>query len=179
MKHYKDLTDAQKTAAIEKCLNQVIQSSIEIGLEFFPEELQEMAEAAVLKAEAMQTPWFTHEYLLDVPEIKEWYKAMAQLDAEEAIYPKPGEWAVYLPNDVWKASRRVLHGIAMVHKTLSEGEGIANAKLIAAAPDLLEACRLALKTYQEITTEGFEAGEDFAAREALAGAIWKATGEEV
>jgi len=52
----------------------------------------------------------------------------------------------------------------------------ANARLIAAAPDLLEAAEIAWKILDSITTKDFELGKDKPARDALQSAITQATG---
>ena len=49
--------------------------------------------------------------------------------------------------------------------------------LIAAAPDLLQACKYALETLENITTADFELGKDKPAREKLQAAINKAMEE--
>lgn len=51
----------------------------------------------------------------------------------------------------------------------------ANAKLIAAAPELLQACVNALDKLRYMTTDQFQTGEDIAVRKELAQAIKKAT----
>lgn len=58
-------------------------------------------------------------------------------------------------------------------------ETTANARLIAAAPALLDAVRLTFRVLQNMTTEEFGRGADSEAREALRTAIAKATGEAV
>lgn len=57
------------------------------------------------------------------------------------------------------------------------GRAEANARLIAAAPDLLEACQTALDGLAGMTTTQFSQGKDAPIREDLAEAIRKATNE--
>ena len=101
MKRYQELNQEQRAAALDKCMSETLQAAVEVGVDFFPDELQAAADEAGRKAEAMQTPWFVHEYLLDVPEIKEFFEAESQDMAERAFYPEPGEFAVYLPRTAW------------------------------------------------------------------------------
>jgi len=102
MKRYPELTEGQRTAANDKCMSETLQAAVELGAQFFPDELQAAAEEAGRKAETMQTPWFIHEYLLDVPEIKEYLESDAQDMAERAFYPEPGEFSVCLPRAAWE-----------------------------------------------------------------------------
>lgn len=53
-----------------------------------------------------------------------------------------------------------------------------NAHLIASAPDLLEACKVALDTLEKMTTADFEIGHDRLIRDMLKTAIAKAEGRE-
>lgn len=63
--------------------------------------------------------------------------------------------------------------------TAEPGDGEANARLIAAAPDLLAAARLTLRLLEDLTAEQYSRGEDQPARDALRAAIEKAVGPEV
>jgi hypothetical protein len=101
MKTYQELNQEQRAAAFDKCMSETLQAAVELGTQFFPDELQAAADEAGRKADAMQTPWFIHEYLLDVPEIKEHLEAEALETALNAFYPEPGELAVYLPRAAW------------------------------------------------------------------------------
>lgn len=54
-------------------------------------------------------------------------------------------------------------------------EAVANAKIIASAPELLEACIEALNTLRYMTTDQYLRGEDKPVRDKLKNAIKKAT----
>src|SRR5437868_3901379 len=59
-----------------------------------------------------------------------------------------------------------------------DDRALANARLIAAAPDLLEACRLTLQILENLTTEDYSRGGDKPARKALEAAVAKAESRE-
>lgn len=50
-------------------------------------------DAAIAKADKMQTPWFAHEYIIDT--CADEIEGMARCDAEDAVYAKPGERIVH------------------------------------------------------------------------------------
>ena len=94
----------------------------------------------------------------------------------------PGPWEVdqkepWVINSGWGCIAEAYFGQVIGNngqrKKVASGEAEANAHLIAAAPDLLEACTLALSTLDNITTEAFSKGEDKPTREALEQAIAK------
>lgn len=63
------------------------------------------------------------------------------------------------------------NALASIPYTLGDFTDRANGELMAAAPELLEACRFALDTLDKITTEQFSQGADKPARAKLAQAI--------
>ena len=101
MKRFDELNERQKEAAVIKCCEEVIKAAVEIGPDFFPPELEPLAVKAWRAAEDMQTPWFVHEYLLDEEKIKEFFTIQAAEDAKSTFYLEPGEFAIYLPPEVW------------------------------------------------------------------------------
>ena len=81
----------------------------------------------------------------------------------------------------WYASGSYIEKTPSGHRfTIAEvfrhnvGQCKANARLIAAAPDLLAACELALTLLEDLTTEEFSRGGDRPARVALQAALARA-----
>ena len=66
--------------------------------------------------------------------------------------------------------------IALTYHACSYEENAANANLIAAAPDLLEACKAMIACLEDLTTEDFSRGGEKAEREMMIAAIAKAEG---
>lgn len=99
MKTYDQLTEAQQQAAVNKCLDDLLELVICGALRFNGrlngDDLQARINAAGEKANDMQTPWFAGEYILDV--CREELEAMARTDAMEALYAE---------------REHVIHGIA-------------------------------------------------------------------
>ena len=92
MKRYDELTPTQKTAAIDKCLAELLGVVCEGAIRFKDDshtDLQAKIDAAREKAEQMQTPWFTHEYVMDTCAVE--LRGMAQCDAEDAAYDEPDD----------------------------------------------------------------------------------------
>ncbi len=81
----------------------------------------------------------------------------------EAGKAKSGAWGVW-----------TLPGFYYVFDSSNNGE--ANARLIAAAPEMLTALRMALSTLNYMTSEEFSHGKDKRTRELLAAVIAKAEG---
>ena len=97
----------------------------------------------------------------------------------------PGPWKVdevgrhfdeeYLRlHNRFKLVGKEMDNIAYIPEIHPEAE--ANARLIAAAPDLLSACEFTLARLRDMTTEDFSKGGDKMAREELVKAIAKAKG---
>lgn len=93
MKTYQELTPAEQAAACERCLANLLEAIIEGGLRFNDalngDGLQARIDAAGELANAMQTPWFWHEYILDT--CREDLEGMAYCNAEDSLYSAPGE----------------------------------------------------------------------------------------
>ncbi len=92
----------------------------------------------------------------------------------------PGPWRVAPPSDYPQDPR--LHvdastrGYVALCGVRDDLEAQANAHLIAAAPELLEACRFAADVLADLTTEAFRTGADKPIRDVLAAVIAKAEG---
>ncbi len=107
MKTYEQLTEEQQEKAREKALGDLITAVLE-GLRFNDElnkeTFQTSIDAAGEKADEMQTPWFTAEYIMEATYTSEYMegeqstgehlRSMAQCDAEDAMYPEPDEHCV-------------------------------------------------------------------------------------
>ena len=88
----------------------------------------------------------------------------------------PGPWKVSsnLSSHVCGASGQGLIAICdSGDYAQSKGQGEANARLIAAAPDLLAACQLGIKLLDNMTTNDFSKGADKPLHEAMYAAIVK------
>jgi hypothetical protein len=91
MRTYQDLTEEEQTRAREKALNDNL-TAITEGI--YPLGMEKRIEAAGKKANAMQTPWFWTEYIMDT--CKDDLETMSLRDAEEALYPEPGERIIWI-----------------------------------------------------------------------------------
>jgi hypothetical protein len=78
-----------------------------------------------------------------------------------------GKYSVIAP---YKRIKAVICKLSMV-EGIDIGNTIDNAKLIAAAPELLATLKLALKTYSDMTSEEFKTGMDRQIREKMAAVI--------
>ena len=67
---------------------------MEINYQETTKDLQTRIDEASREADAMSTPWFTGEYIMDT--CKDEIAAMATCDAEDALYPDPGERIIRL-----------------------------------------------------------------------------------
>lgn len=93
MKTFEQLTPEQQTAAVDKCtvdlLTAIVEGAIRFNDALNHDDLQKRIDAAAKEAGRMQTPWFTHEYIMDT--CREEIRGMAQCDAEDALYSEKGE----------------------------------------------------------------------------------------
>jgi hypothetical protein len=98
MKTYQALTQEDQAKAREKALVELLEAILSGQIRFNDEangdDLQARIDKAADEAEKMQTPWFTHEYIMDT--CREDLEAIAGPQAEEALYPEPGEHVIYL-----------------------------------------------------------------------------------
>jgi hypothetical protein len=88
MKTFAQLTKDQKNKAVSHYANLIIEEIAE-GHIRFNKNLQARIDKAWKKAQAMQTPWFIGEYIMDTcaPEIN----GIAMNQAEDALYPEKNE----------------------------------------------------------------------------------------
>jgi hypothetical protein len=93
MKKFNELTPEQQAKAEEKALNQLLEDicnqRIRFNDELNEDDLQARIDEAGRKAEAMHTPWFWSEYIMET--CAEDLKGMARCTAEDALYAEPGE----------------------------------------------------------------------------------------
>ncbi len=96
----------------------------------------------------------------------------------------PGPWEMHLAGEYWLEitthatieKPRVTVCEIWEHEDSDPDIAEANARLIAAAPALLEACEYALSVYENITSVGFVSYENRPARDVLRAAIAQAKG---
>lgn len=88
----------------------------------------------------------------------------------------PGPWRTIINCQDYEGQPYLIYAGAEPVATIDRGiEDEANAALIEAAPDILEAAAALLAKIDHITTKEFELGAEKAEREALRAAIEKAT----
>ena len=96
MKKFDELTEEQKTKAIEKTLIEILEDivngSIRFNDELNQDDLQARIDKAFDKAEKMRPPWFSHEYILET--CREDLESLAICQAEDMIYLEQNEFAV-------------------------------------------------------------------------------------
>jgi len=88
MRTYDELSKADQESAHDKALSRLLTAICEGAIRFNDElngdDLQARIDAAFEKAEAMRTPWFAHEYVMETCD--EELRSMALCDAEDAVY---------------------------------------------------------------------------------------------
>lgn len=96
MKRYDKLNAEEQARAFDKALNRLLQDVTEGLIRFNDslngDDLQARIDEAHAKAEAMRTPWFAHEYIMDT--CREDLEGMARCEAEDSLYSQPGEFVV-------------------------------------------------------------------------------------
>lgn len=99
MKTFSQLTPEQQTEAIKRTTTDLLEAICEGAIRFNDnlnkDDLQKRIDAAAKKADAMQTPWFLPEIIMETCRVE--IEGMARCEAEDALYTE-GE--------------RVIHGIA-------------------------------------------------------------------
>ena len=98
MRKFEELSGTEQSKAESLALNRLLKGVVEGAVRFNDtlngDDLQARIDAAIDKADKMQTPWFSHEYVLDT--CREDLEGMARCDAESAIYLDMEEFAVHL-----------------------------------------------------------------------------------
>ena len=93
MRTFQDLSEEEQGKAREKALEELLQLVAEGVIRFDDtlngDDLQSRIDAAWAKANDMQTPWFIGSYIMDT--CGDDLRSMARADAEDALYPDPGE----------------------------------------------------------------------------------------
>lgn len=96
MKSFTDLTTEQQDKAVQYCLNLLLSDIVEGGVRFDDtlnnDDLQARIDAAVHKADTMQTPWFYAEYIMDAA--KEELTEVAAASAALAMYAESDEFVI-------------------------------------------------------------------------------------
>lgn len=112
---FSQLSTDQQAAAVNRELVKMLEGILEGAIRFNDslngDGLQAAIDAAIERAEEMQTPWFAGEYILDARynpgeghiteddglwPVREALESMALPRAEDAVYMQTGEHAVYL-----------------------------------------------------------------------------------
>lgn len=79
---------AEQSNTFNKCLTELLEAILEGGIRFDDkmnhDDLQKRIDKACERANAMQTPWFAHEYILDT--CREDLESFARADAEDSLY---------------------------------------------------------------------------------------------
>ena len=103
MKHYKELTSTQQQRAVSTAKDDVLLDILEGNMYFYDElnndDVQARIDAAVEKADKMQTPWFVSEYILNDEVVEGVLRGIAQQYAENAIYLEFDEIAIQIPEE--------------------------------------------------------------------------------
>ena len=89
MKTYKELTKSEQEKAVMSCTDSLLRSIIEGAIRFGQDDLQSRIDLAQEKAEAMQTPWFAGEYIME--HCGNDIEDMARCTAEDALFSEPDE----------------------------------------------------------------------------------------
>jgi hypothetical protein len=93
MKTYDQLTPEQQTKALDHQVERLLKDILENGIRFNDklneDNLQARIDKAIDRAEAMHTPWFAHEYIMDT--CREEIEGMAYVAAKESLYSEVNE----------------------------------------------------------------------------------------
>lgn len=110
MRQYHELTVVEQGLAVDKALTTLLEGILEGAIRFDDasnfDGLQAAIDAACEAANANQTPWFAHEYVMEATytvnaaggyavKVADTLRGMAQCDAEDAWYPDATE-SVYV-----------------------------------------------------------------------------------
>ncbi len=104
IRKYEDLTAIEKNQAVQNCLSQLLNSIMNGEIKFDDkqngEPIQERIEAAAVKADKLETPWFITEIIMEDKWLAEKLTLIAQAEAEQALYPEIDQMIVDLGLDV-------------------------------------------------------------------------------
>jgi len=93
MKTFSQLTKTQKNKAVEHYTNlllkEIVEGTVRFNDKLNKDDLQARIDKAWKKAEAMQTPWFVGEYIMDT--CRDDIESLAEANAEDALYPEENE----------------------------------------------------------------------------------------
>src|SRR3990167_1276314 len=93
MKRFDELTPEQQKAAVTKCVTGLLEAIAEGAIRFNDglngDDLQARIDAAWADMELLRTPWFIGERIMET--CRDDIEGMAQCEAEDALYPEPGE----------------------------------------------------------------------------------------
>ena len=90
---YSDLTEEERVNAVSRArldLLQGIVGGVRFNDDANEDDFQARIDAAIKKADEMQTPWFAHEYIEEDTYCSECISGMATASAENALYSLPG-----------------------------------------------------------------------------------------
>ena len=90
MKKWDELTVDQRTDATQRALTALLTDIIEGRMRFDDaknhDDLQARIDKAGEKADAMRTPWFVHEFIMEDPVLKEALTGVAIASMEDAVF---------------------------------------------------------------------------------------------
>ena len=103
MKHYRELSEAERTKAVDRLycdlLSAVCCGEIRFSDEKNQDDLQSAIDKAAAEADRMHTPWFAHEYIAEAEytefgvkrTVGDCLQGMAQCEAEDTLYSQVNE----------------------------------------------------------------------------------------
>jgi hypothetical protein len=98
MRRFKELNEKERKRAFDLALENVLiaicEGDVHFNDEFNKDDLQARIDAAIAKAAAMYTPWFTGEYIMDT--CGKELSVLARMDAENAYYPSISDVVIRL-----------------------------------------------------------------------------------
>lgn len=104
MRTYDELNSKDKSRAQNIALSHLLRDITEGMVRFRDKGLQGAIDKATARANAMHTPWFAHEYVIEATynengetiTVADTLKGMALSDARGALYPEDGEYIIRL-----------------------------------------------------------------------------------
>jgi len=80
--------------ALTILLGAVLEGAVRFSDDANDDDLQARIDEACVEADEMRTPWFAGEIVMDVAGDE--LKGMALCDAQDALYPEPGQQIIHL-----------------------------------------------------------------------------------